>query len=51
MALRRAARKSLLLSPQFRQLAFATGARGYATGEQQVGQQVVSFCHQNHPLL
>lgn len=35
MALRRAARQSLLLSPQFRQLAFAAGARGYATGEQQ----------------
>ncbi|KAF6254877.1 dihydrolipoyl dehydrogenase [Scenedesmus sp. NREL 46B-D3] len=35
MALRRAARQSVLLSPQFRQLAFATGARGYAAGEQQ----------------
>jgi hypothetical protein len=49
MALRRAARQSLLLSPHFRQLAFAAGARGFATGEQQVGQQVVSVCYPKSP--
>lgn len=49
MALRKAARHSLLLGPQLRQLAFA--ARGYATGEQQVGTQQATAAEGNSQLL